>query len=90
MEGHRLIRILLLVFVLLCCPLTAAHAEDDEACTIRHAELTKQAANFKSENQIKRLIDADLRRAMREQAEGDTDECIEALDHAAALLAGKY
>jgi cellobiose-specific phosphotransferase system component IIA len=36
---------------------------------------------------MKRLILADLRRALKEAAEGDADECMEALDHAAQLLA---
>lgn len=70
-------------------PAEAATASEDAAtCTTRHAELTKQAAGFNGDTRIKRLIDADLRRAMKEQAEGDGDECLEALDHAAKLLAG--
>lgn len=66
----------------------AAPADDSAACTARHAEITKQAAAFNGEARVKRLIDADLKRALREQAEGDSDECIEALDHATKLLAG--
>ena len=69
-------------------PATAAPADDYAACTTRHAELTKQAATYNGDARIKRLIDADLKRALREQAEGDSDECIEALDHATKLLAG--
>jgi len=66
----------------------ATPADDAAICTIRHAELTKQASGFSGDARIKRLIDADLKRAMKEQAEGDGNECIEALDHAAKLLAG--
>ncbi len=74
--------------LLLACPSLAVAADDSAACTARHAEITKQAAAFNGEARIKRLIDADLSRALREQAEGDSDECIEALDHATKLLAG--
>lgn len=63
-------------------------ATDMAACTARQPDLIKQAADFKGDAQIKRLIDADLKRAQREQVEGDGDECLEALDHAAKLLAG--
>ena len=66
----------------------AAPAENAATCTTRHAELTRQAAGFNGDTRIKRLIDADLKRAMKEQAEGDGDECLEALDHATKLLAG--
>jgi hypothetical protein len=74
--------------LLLACPGLAVAADDSATCTARHAEITKQAAAFNGEARIKRLIDADLSRALREQAEGDSDECIEALDHATKLLAG--
>ncbi len=66
----------------------AAPADDSAACAARHAEIAKQAAEFNGDARVKRLIDADLKRALREQAEGDSDECIEALDHATKLLAG--
>ena len=39
---------------------------------------------------MKRLIEADLSRARKEEAEGDADECIEAMDHANKLIAGQY
>lgn len=66
-----------------------AYAADDMAtCSARHAELSKKAAAFNGETRMKRLIDADLKRAMKEQAEGDADECLEALDHATKLLNG--
>ena len=74
--------------LLLACPGLAVAADEAAACTARHAEIAKQAAAFNGEARIKRLIDADLKRALREQAEGDSDECIEALDHATKLLAG--
>ena len=74
--------------LLLAWPGLAAAAEDSASCSVRHAEVTKQAAAFNGDARTKRLIDADLKRALREQAEGDSDECIEALDHAAKLLAG--
>lgn len=78
------------ILTLLLLPLTAGAALADEAadCTRRQVELAPQAAAFQGDAQIKRLIDADLQRARREQAEGDNDECVEALDHAAKLLAG--
>ncbi len=66
----------------------AAPADDSARCSARHAEVSKQAAAFNGDARTKRLIDADLKRALREQAEGDSDECIEALDHATKLLAG--
>jgi hypothetical protein len=65
----------------------AARAEDDlAACSARYAELSKQAAAYTGDAHTKRFIDRALKRALREQAEGDADECIEALDHAAKLL----
>ena len=81
-------RPLVLSFFLLAFPAIAAPADDLAICSTRHAELAKQAAGFNGDARIKRLIDADLKRALKEQAEGDGDECIEALDHAAKLLAG--
>jgi len=81
-------RSLVVTLLLLAVPAAASPAEDLATCSTRHAELTKQAAGFNGETRIKRLIDADLKRAMKEQAEGDGDECIEALDHATMLLAG--
>lgn len=78
----RFIALLLFAFPALAAP------SDEAACTARHAEIAKQAATFHGDARIKRLIDADLKRALREQAEGDSGECIEALDHATKLLAG--
>ncbi len=81
--------ILLSLHVLLLLASGSALADDMATCKSRHAELTKAAATFQGDPQIKRLIDADLKRALKEQAEGDAEECIEALDHAAKLLAGE-
>ncbi len=67
---------------------TAVAADDIAACKARHAELSTKAAGFQGEPMMKRLIQADLDRATREMLEGDSDECAEALDHAAKLLAG--
>jgi len=65
----------------------AARADDMTACITQRIALTKQAASFTGDAKTKQFIDRALRRAGREQAEGDSDECIEALDHAAKLLA---
>ncbi len=81
-------RLAFLGLLLLAFPAVAAPADDAARCSARHAELSKQAATFNGDARIKRLIDADLKRALKEQAEGDGDECIEALDHATKLLAG--
>ncbi len=82
-------RFFVLSLSLLAFPAIAATpSEGAAACTTRHAELTKQAAGFNGDTMTKRLIEADLKRALKEQAEGDGDECLEALDHATKLLAG--
>ena len=65
-----------------------ARADDLATCTARLAELTRKVADYKGPERMRRLIEADLRRASQERGEGDADECIEALDHAAKLLAG--
>lgn len=79
---------LIALSLLLATSALAAPSDEAATCTARHAELVKRAATFNGDARIKRLIDADLKRALREQAEGDGDECIEALDHATKLLAG--
>ena len=81
-------RFVIALSLLLAVPALAAPTDESAACTARHAEVSKQAATFNGDARTKRLIDADLKRALREQAEGDSDECIEALDHATKLLAG--
>lgn len=67
---------------------TAYAADDLATCKTRQAELSAKMTDYKGEPTMKRLIQADLERANREMIEGDADECIEALDHAAKLLAG--
>ena len=81
-------RAVIIALLVTAGPALATPAEDMAACTTRHAEITRQAATYQGDAQIKRLIEADLQRATSEQLEGDGDECLEALDHAAKLLAG--
>lgn len=56
------------------------------------AEMEGVAARLDSikEERIKQLVEFDLKRAKKELAEGDADECQEAMDHAKQLLEGKY
>jgi hypothetical protein len=63
---------------------------DFEACRKGQIEVARKASGFHGEERIKQLIDADLTRAKKEAAEGDVDECLEALEHANNLIAGKY
>ena len=63
-------------------------ADDTAACLARGVQLGQRAQSFGGEPKMKRLIDADLKRAKKEAAEGDADECSEALDHATKLLDG--
>ena len=74
--------------ILLSAIALPACAEDVAACLARDAVLIRQAQTFNGEAKMKRLIDADLKRAKQEAAEGDAAECTEALDHATKLLAG--
>lgn len=84
-------RALTAALLLLAGPaLAATPAEELAACSVRHAELSKQAVTYNVDPHIKRLIGADLDRARKEEVEGDGDECLEALDHAAKLLEGKF
>lgn len=83
----------LIATALLLFPFAAAAADnggDLAACARRQVEIGAQAVRFTGEARIRRLIDADLKRAKKEEAEGDADECLEALDHAAKLLRGEY
>jgi len=80
-------RVLLLSVLFVPLVTAAARADDLSECMTRRAVLGQQAAAFKGDAKTKQFIDRALRRAGREQAEGDGDECIEALDHAAKLLA---
>ena len=82
-------RALLIGVVLMSTAAYAGEAEDLAACKAQHVELTAKAASFQGDTRMKRLIDADLRRAAKEASDGDADECKEALDHAAKLLAGE-
>lgn len=67
-----------------------AHAADDvKQCQARQLEIAKKADAFTGDPMMKKLIEADLRRATRELIEGDADECMEALDHATKLLNDK-
>lgn len=84
----RSMRAVPLVLVLSAVALGSARAEDVSACLKRRDELAPKAEQFTGEAMIKRLIQADLRRAAKEASEGDAVECMEALDHATKLLAG--
>jgi hypothetical protein len=69
---------------------SAAVAPEFAACDARRAVVAKKAEAFVGTERIRRLIEADIRRAGQELAEGDADECTEALDHAEKLLSGNY
>lgn len=79
-----------IVAILILLPLAAgtARADDMADCKTRHAELAGKIASYTADAWTKRLMEADLKRALKEAGEGDADECLEALDHAAKLLAG--
>ena len=81
-------RMLALSLVFLSVAALPSRAEDVAACRARDVVMTRQADTFTGDAKLKRLIDADLKRAKKEAAEGDAEECMEALDHAAKLLAG--
>ncbi len=82
-------RSMITILLLVALPCAAQQTDDNARCTQRQKELSVRAATFEGEAMIKRLIEADLKRASKEQAEGDADECLEALDHAEKLLDGK-
>lgn len=68
---------------------TGAHAADDvKQCQARQLEIAKRVDAYTGDPMLKKLIEADLRRATRELIEGDADECMEALDHATKILNG--
>jgi hypothetical protein len=81
-----------LTLMLIVLPLACASAKDKggdaAACTKGQADLAPRAAAYQGDAMTKRLIEADLVRARKEQFEGDADECVEALEHATKLLAG--
>jgi hypothetical protein len=82
-------RVLMLSVLLAPLMTVAARADDMAVCNAQRPELLKRAESFTGDAQTKKYIDRALRHAGREQAEGDGDECVEALDHAAKLLASK-
>lgn len=84
----RYLLALLAVWASTAAAADAGKLEDLQVCRARQVELGSKVEAFHGEARIKRLLEADLRRASREETEGDGDECIEALDHAAKLLAG--
>ena len=59
-------------------------------CRVRQVELARKVDAFSGDARLKQLMEADLRRANKEETEGDGDECLEALDHANKLLAGDF
>jgi hypothetical protein len=75
-------------------PLSGAAARDNggdfDACMKGQVEVARLAKDFQGEDRIRRLINADLTRAKKEEAEGDADECLEALEHAKKLINGQY
>ena len=83
-----------LMLIMLLLPFAAAAEKDKgsdyEACEKGRVEVAKKASEFNGNERIKRLINADIVRAGKEQAEGDPDECLEALDHATKLINGQY
>ena len=81
-------RALALSLILLSVPALPAWSDDVAACSARGVALGKRAEAFTGDARMKRLINADLKRARQEAAEGDADECTEALDHATKLLTG--
>jgi len=87
-EGLSPMRVMFLALAFAVSLIGPALADGAASCNTRLAELTRKAADYKGPERMRRLIEADLRRASKEQAEGDDDECTEALDHAAKLLAG--
>ena len=92
---YGLVLLLILIpFALILIPFAGAvgKGSDDglDACRKGQSELVKKVSDYHGEGRIKRLIEADLTRAGKEEAEGDADECLEALDHADKLIAGKY
>ncbi|HUN39181.1 MAG TPA: hypothetical protein VMU81_02710 [Acetobacteraceae bacterium] len=84
---HRLLFLLLLVPFAVPAMATTA---DLDTCVKGQAEVARKLPDFHGETRIKQLIQADLDRAQQEQAEGDADECNEAIDHANKLLRGDY
>ena len=78
------------MLILLAFTAGAARADDMADCKARQAELAKQAASYTGDARTRRLIEFDLKSAAKEQSENDAADCLEALDHAAKLLAGAF
>ena len=77
-------------YMLVVAIVSTAHAADGgKQCQARQVEIAKKTDAFTGEPMMKKLIEADLRRATQELIEGDADECMEALDHATKLLNGE-
>jgi hypothetical protein len=87
-QGNNSMRTLAVSLFLLSVTALPLWADDVATCSARGVLLSQQANNFNGDAKTKRLVDADLKRARQEAAEGDVDECTEALDHATKLLAG--
>jgi len=85
---HRLV--LILVLISFADAAARDSGGDFDTCTKGQIEVAKKASEYEGDDRIKRLIEADLTRAKKEEAEGDADECLEALDHANKLIAGQY
>jgi hypothetical protein len=74
---------------LFAVPATVVGADLD-ACVKGQTDVAKRVTDFHGESRIKQLIQADLDRAQREQAEGDADECNEAIDHANKITVNMF
>ncbi|HQT80401.1 MAG TPA: hypothetical protein PLD10_25460 [Rhodopila sp.] len=81
-----------LALLLVVGSMTTVHAADakTDACTEGQQNIATRVKTFHGEHRIAQLIEGDLERASQEQAEGDTDECLEALVHADKLLRGEF
>ncbi len=71
--------------VILTVWLLASPALAAEGCKARIAELGPHGQAIQNAR-LRELFSFDLERASKELAEGDEDECAEAVDHAAHLL----
>lgn len=79
-------RLILTALVLISISGLAYAADDGAACQARQAQVATRVEAFKGDTMVRRIMLADLDRAERELAEGDPDECMEALDHTEKLL----
>jgi len=81
---------LLLILFPLAFAAAKDRGDDFDACRKGRLELARKATDYHGEARIKRLIEADVVRAQREEGEGDADECLEAVEHGNKLIAGQY